>query len=77
MNEELRWQDWRRARHAELSGPESWLGLVGLFWLEAGVNRVGSADDCPVRLPEGPAHLGDLNWHDERFDLVAGGGAAV
>lgn len=73
MNEELRWQDWRRARHAELSGPESWLGLVGLFWLEAGVNRVGSADDCPVRLPEGPAHLGDLNWQDERLTWLPAG----
>lgn len=53
---------WRQARHAELSGPDSWLGLVGLFWLEPGANRVGSGEDCPVRLPGGPALWGVLDW---------------
>lgn len=59
--------DWRRARHEELAGPDSWLGMVGLFWLEPGTNRVGSGDDCPVRLPAGPAHLGDLDWHGDEI----------
>lgn len=57
-------EDWRQRRHAELAGPESWLGLVGLFWLEDEVSRVGSADDCVVRLPAGPSHLGDLLRRD-------------
>jgi hypothetical protein len=52
---------WRARRQAELNSPESWLGLVGLFWLEPGLNRVGSADDAIVRLPGGPACLGDLH----------------
>ena len=52
---------WRARRQAELTSPESWLGLVGLFWLEPGLNRVGSADDAIVRLPGGPACLGDLH----------------
>ena len=51
---------WQRARHAELAGPDSWLGLLGLFWLEDTLNKVGSGDDCVVRLPSGPSHLGDL-----------------
>jgi len=55
---------WQEQRHAELSSPESWLGVLGLFWLEAGVNRVGSDAASPVRLPGGPAHLGDLRWVD-------------
>ena len=59
------WGRWRQARLAELSGPDSWLGLVGLFWLEAPLTRVGSVDDCPVRLPSGPAHLGDLRLDDD------------
>lgn len=58
--------DWRQARHDELAAPDSWLGLVGLFWLEPGVNRVGSAAEALVRLADGPAHLGDLVWQDGR-----------
>lgn len=57
---------WQAQRQAELSAPDSWLGLVGLFWLEPGVNRVGSADDSAVQLPGGPAHLGDLRWVDDQ-----------
>lgn len=53
-------EQWRQARHAELAGPDSWLGLVGLFWLDDERSRVGSGDDCVVRLPFGPEHLGDL-----------------
>lgn len=60
-------ENWRQARHAELAGPDSWLGLVGLFWLEPGCNRVGSGDDCPVRLPSGPAWLGELDWQTGRL----------
>lgn len=60
MQEQLKL--WQAQRRAELSAPESWLGMAGLFWLQAGKNRVGSADDCVVRLPEGPAYLGDLIW---------------
>lgn len=58
---------WRQARHDELAGPDSWLGMVGLFWLEPGINRVGSGGDCPVQLPTGPAHLGDLDWQGEEI----------
>lgn len=56
---------WQAARHAELAGPGSWLGMVGLFWLETGRNRVGSGDDCTVRLPAGPAWLGEIEWQPE------------
>ncbi|HYO28785.1 MAG TPA: DUF1684 domain-containing protein [Azonexus sp.] len=57
---------WLAARHDELAAPDSWLGLVGLFWLEAGVNRVGSAEGSLVRLPGGPERLGELLWDDGR-----------
>jgi uncharacterized protein (DUF1684 family) len=60
------WNAWRQLRHAELTGPESWLGMAGLFWLEPGLNRVGSAEDSAVVLPGSPAHLGDLLWRDDR-----------
>jgi uncharacterized protein (DUF1684 family) len=56
--------NWRQARQQELAAPESWLGMAGLFWLEAGQSRVGSAPNSTVLLPDGPAHLGDLVVRD-------------
>ena len=57
---------WRQARYDELAAPDSWLGLVGLFWLAPGINSVGSAPDATVNLPIGPARLGDLRWEGGR-----------
>jgi hypothetical protein len=73
------WDDlkkWQAARHAELAGPESWLGIRGLFWLEPGLNSVGSAEGSVVLLPGGPAHLGDLSWLDGRVMWLPAGGEA-
>lgn len=55
---------WRERRLSELMAPDSWLGLIGLHWLEPGRNAVGSAPDSAVLLPAGPLHLGDLVWED-------------
>lgn len=52
------WAAWRAARLAQLSGPDSWLGVTGLYPLPAGRHTVGSAPDAAVVLPDGPAHLG-------------------
>lgn len=67
---------WRQARQRELAAADSWLGLIGLFWLVAGRNRVGSGADCPVRLPSGPAHLGDIEWHENGISWQPAGEAA-
>lgn len=58
----IAWQAWCEARRKALAAPDSWLGLAGLFWLEAGENPVGSAADCAVRLPTGPARLGVIDY---------------
>lgn len=62
MDEQLKasWLNWCKRRAEELARPESWLGLAGLYWLEEGDNPVGSAETCRVRLPTGPAYLGNL-----------------
>lgn len=70
------WRRWQQTRHAELAGPDSWIGLIGLHWLAPGNNRVGSGEDCSVRLPGGPAHLGDLQWFDEVLHWQPVGGEA-
>lgn len=53
---------WREERLRNLQAPDSWLGLIGLFWLEAGDNAVGSAEDATVKLPFGLPQLGVLRW---------------
>jgi uncharacterized protein (DUF1684 family) len=58
-------KNWQSQRDGELSSTDSWLGLVGLFWLQRGANRVGSAADATVVLPAGPEFLGDLRWEDD------------
>ncbi len=71
MMEELK--RWQAQRHAELSGPDSWLGMQGLFWLEPGANRVGSGADCTVQLPSGPELLGTLSWVGDSLSWQATG----
>jgi uncharacterized protein len=60
--DEAAWSVWCGKREKALAAPDSWLGLVGLFWLEAGGNAVGSDGDCEVRLPSGPGRLGEIEW---------------
>lgn len=46
---------WRLARDLEMRGPQSWLSITGLFWLEEGETAFGTDPSCPIRLPEGSA----------------------
>jgi uncharacterized protein (DUF1684 family) len=72
-------QRWQAARQDELAGPNSWLGLIALIWLEAGDNTVGSAAECAVKLPAGPERLGILRVDgvDLAWQAVADAGAIV
>ena len=74
---EAAWRRWQQSRHDELAGPESWLGLIGLFWLEAGANALGSGEDAVIRLPDGPARRGEVCWQDGRVYWQPAGGDAV
>ena len=79
MNGTALHQRWQSARRDELAGTDSWLGLIGLTWLEPGTNAVGSAADCTVRLPSGPDHLGSLRviGSDLSWQAAAASGARV
>ena len=44
--------DWRNARLTRLTADDGWLSLTGLYWLEPGENRFGSAEDGAVVLPD-------------------------
>jgi uncharacterized protein (DUF1684 family) len=51
---------WRANRLARLIGPDGWLAVVGLAWLEEGDNWVGSGPENQVQLPGGPSRIGKL-----------------
>ena len=56
-------EDWRLNREQRLKADDGWLTVAGLFWLKEGTNSAGSAPDRAIRLPRGPAHLGDFELH--------------
>jgi hypothetical protein len=51
---------WRQRREERLKADGGWLSVAGLFWLEEGRNRFGTAQDNGIVLPEGsaPEHAG-------------------
>lgn len=55
-------ESWRKTRVEGLKKEDGWFTLVGLFWLDEGENRFGSASSNKVILPEGkaPAVAGTL-----------------
>ena len=66
---------WQQHRIEGLKKPDSWLTLVGLFWLKPGANTVGSADGNDFVLPKGsaPAHIGTLHLDAGKVTLTAPG----
>lgn len=70
----------RTHRLSLLQSPGGWLSLIGLDWLQPGVNRIGSATDNDIVLKAGPAHLGTITLADggrTTIDLAPGTGATV
>jgi uncharacterized protein len=67
--------DWRAQREHELAAPDGWLTLVGLDWLKTGVNSIGTAADCQIRLhAQAPEHLGLLTVSGKTVQLLAPAG---
>lgn len=68
-------QAWRAKRAERLQAPDGYLNLVGLYWLEPGTSRIGSAADNDIVFPRGaPAHVGTLRIGDDGvvFEAEAG-----
>ena len=51
---------WHAERLEALRLPDSWLSLVGLYWLEEGISSFGSDPESDLVFPSGPARLGVL-----------------
>jgi uncharacterized protein (DUF1684 family) len=64
------WDAWRAHRDKSLRSPDGWLTLIGLFWLDDGLQRLGSASDNEIILESAsaPALLGQLDV--QRTDAV-------
>jgi uncharacterized protein (DUF1684 family) len=58
---------WQQYRNDGLRKPDSWLTLVGLYWLNPGANSIGSDPSNSFVLPnaDAPAHVGILELHSE------------
>jgi uncharacterized protein (DUF1684 family) len=50
-------EKWQSGRLASLTKEDGWLTLIGLFWLEEGENKFGSAPKDAVVLPKDKAPL--------------------
>jgi len=69
---------WHAERIEELTAPDGWLALVGLFWLEDGPNRVGAAPVAEVSYDGLPLeHVGTLTVDGDRVTFEPASGAAV
>ncbi len=55
----------RADRLASLIKPDGWLTLIGLHFLQPGVNTIGSAPDNSIVFAAGPAHLGAVTLSSE------------
>lgn len=71
--------DWRATRLAKLTGPDGWTTLVGLYWLEPGRSRFGSAADNELRLEAAgfPATAGRFDFDGKAVRFTPAAGAAV
>jgi uncharacterized protein (DUF1684 family) len=69
---------WRAERLQNLRGPDGYLNLAGLFWLEEGIVSVGSSDDNDIVFPAAAAaHVGSLEVSAEGVTLQVADGVAV
>ena len=70
---------WRAEREDSLKSPDGWLNLAGLYWLDHGVTRIGSAPDNDIVLADLPAppRLGEFLWEERTLEFRAEPGAGV
>ena len=69
---------WRAERLANLKAPFGFLNLVGLYWLEEGTTRIGSAPDNDIVFPGTAApYLAELTVSQDGVVLVASPGADI
>jgi uncharacterized protein (DUF1684 family) len=70
--------EWRAKRQNNLTKPDGWLAVAGLFWLHDGIMSIGSDPQSDVVLPAGaPKRLGTLRMQKGVVALERAGHTAV
>jgi uncharacterized protein len=71
-------EKYRHDRLEELTAPNGWLAVRGLFWLHDGANAAGSDPANEIRLPaRAPKHLGVFTLKDRAVSFSADPAAVV
>ncbi len=71
-------EKYRQHRLEELTAPNGWLAVQGLFWLHDGANAAGSDPAAEIRLPaRAPKRLGVFTLKDHAVTFTADPAAAV
>lgn len=71
-------EEWHRGRIARLTAPDGYLSLVGLFPLEEGANRFGSAESNSMVFPEkAPKRMGTIYLKDGKLEVAIMPGVSV
>jgi uncharacterized protein len=61
---------WQQTMENNLRKDDGWLSVVGLEWLQAGINTIGSASDNDIILPaHAPAKLGFIDFSNEQVKI--------
>jgi uncharacterized protein (DUF1684 family) len=69
---------WKEKRLASLKSENGWLNLAGLFWLEDGINTIGSDTSNNIVFPDkAPAMLGEYILEKRQVRFIAEPGAEV
>jgi uncharacterized protein (DUF1684 family) len=70
---------WHQQRIQDLKAPNGWVNLVGLFWLQPGINRLGSSTSNELILthPNMPALAGYFEWVNQEVHWVTEPGIAI
>ena len=72
-------EQWHKKRIEDLKAPDGWVNLTGLFWLEKGINRLGSTKGHAIEIhhPDMPALAGYFDVSENEVQWVTESGCNI
>jgi uncharacterized protein len=68
---------WDSLRLQRLKAPDGWVNLAGLYWLQEGENRIGSAGHNDIVFPRGPQEIGSMVLKDDIVSFLPSGETGI